>query len=179
MSAPRRVVGLVSDTHGLLRPAVPEALAGCDLILHAGDVGDPAIIDELGRLAPVRAIRGNVDTGGWAAALPDTAVVEVAGGTVVYMLHDVARLDIDPAAAGFQVVLCGHSHKPGHRRRDGVLYVNPGSAGPRRFGLPVSVARLLVDEGRLSVEFGELSGDGIHGFEPLAGPGVVRRMPTA
>ena len=146
----------MSDTHGLLRPEVATAFAGCDLILHAGDVGDPAILDALGRVAPVRAIRGNVDTGPWAAALAETARVEVAAGMFVHMLHDLADLDLDPAASGIHVVLSGHSHRPGHHCRDGVLYVNPGSAGPRRFRLPVTVARLLVDEGRLAVEFEDL-----------------------
>lgn len=147
------MIGLVSDTHGLLRPGVAAAFAGCDLILHAGDVGDPAILDALGRVAPVRAIRGNVDTGPWAAALGETARVEVAAGMSAYVLHDLAQLGFDPAAAGIRVVLSGHSHRPGQSWRDGVLYVNPGSAGPRRFRLPVTVARLLVEAGRGSVEF--------------------------
>ena len=149
------MIGLVSDTHGLLRPALATALAGCDLILHAGDVGDMAILDTLREVAPVRAIRGNVDTGAWAAALPDTATVEAAG-VRIHVLHDLARLDFDPAAAGVHVVLSGHSHRPGQRRENGVLYVNPGSAGPRRFKLPVSVARLTVGPGELGVEFEEI-----------------------
>ena len=146
----------MSDTHGLLRPTVLEALDGCDLILHAGDVGDPGIVAALGRIAPVRAIRGNVDAGAWAAALPATDIVAVADGARVHVLHDLAALAIDPAVAGIQAVLSGHSHKPGHRWKDGVLYVNPGSAGPRRFRLPISLARLAVEDGRLSLEFVEL-----------------------
>lgn len=152
----RKIVGLVSDTHGTLRPAVLAALAGSDLILHAGDIGDPGIVAALARLAPVTAIRGNVDRGDWAAAFPATGLVEVAPGVRVYMLHDVAALDLDPAAAGFAVVLAGHSHKPGFRWKDGVLYVNPGSAGPRRFSLPVTVGRLRVGQSGLSVEIVEL-----------------------
>ncbi len=149
-------VSLISDTHGLLRPEAIAALVGSDLILHAGDIGDPGIVEELGRIAPVRAIRGNVDRNGWAQAFAETEEVAVAPGVLVYMLHDVAALDLDPAAAGFAAVVSGHSHKPGFRWKDGVLYVNPGSAGPRRFSLPVSVGRLRVDGTALSVEIVEL-----------------------
>ena len=152
----RRVVGLVSDTHGLLRPELLPALAGCDLILHAGDIGDPGIVAALERVAPVTAIRGNVDRGGWASAFLETAVVEVSPGVLVYMLHDGGVLDLDPGAAGFAAVLFGHSHKPGFRWKDGVLYVNPGSAGPRRFSQPVTVGRLVVEAGGLSVEIVDL-----------------------
>ena len=128
---------MISDTHGLLRPRALDALAGSDLILHAGDVGDPAILDALRRIAPVTAVRGNIDHGDWARALPETAVVEG-----IYMLHNLRDLDRDPAAAGFRAVVSGHSHKPGSFQKHGVLYLNPGSAGPRRFRLPVTLARL-------------------------------------
>ena len=142
-------IGLISDTHGLLRPRALDALAGSDLILHAGDVGAPAILDALGRIAPVTAVRGNIDQGDWALALPPTAVV--AG---IYMLHNLRDLDLDPAAAGYRAVVSGHSHKPRSYRQNGVLYVNPGSAGPRRFRLPVTLARL--DTAAWTVEFVDL-----------------------
>ncbi len=156
LSVNRASIGLVSDTHGLLRPEALAALEGSNLILHAGDIGDPGIIAALGRIAPVTAIRGNVDRGAWAQSFPATEVAKVVPGVLVYMLHDLAALDLDPAAAGFQAVMSGHSHKPGFRWKDGVLYVNPGSAGPRRFSLPVSVGRLLVEAGALSIEIVEL-----------------------
>ena len=142
-------VALISDTHGLLRPQVADALVGAPLILHAGDVGKPIVLDALAEIAPVRAIRGNVDRGDWAKALPEDDVVEVAG-RLVYLLHDRNDLAIDPSAAGsgFDVVLSGHSHRPAEERRDGVLYVNPGSCGPRRFSLPISMAWLSVADGR-------------------------------
>jgi putative phosphoesterase len=136
-------IGVISDTHGLLRPEAVAALAGVDLILHAGDVGDPAILDTLGSIAPVTAIRGNVDTHGRCAELPETEYVTVAN-TNVYMLHDVAALDLDPAAAQVAAVIYGHSHKPSIEWRRGVLFFNPGSAGPRRFVLPVSLGMLEV-----------------------------------
>lgn len=153
--APIRI-GLISDTHGLLRPQALEALRGSELILHAGDVGKPEILAALRELALVTAVRGNVDKEAWAKALPETAVVE-AGGVRLYVLHDVDALDLDPAAAGFHVVVSGHSHKPGKFERNGVLYLNPGSAGPRRFHLPVSVARLHLGSTPFEVEFVELS----------------------
>ena len=138
-------VALISDTHGLLRPAVSEALAGAPLILHAGDVGKPEVLETLERIAPVRAIRGNVDRGEWAARLPTDDVVEVAD-RLVYLIHDRNELALDPSGAGsgFDVVLSGHSHRPGSETRDGVLYVNPGSCGPRRFSLPISMAWLTL-----------------------------------
>jgi uncharacterized protein len=145
-------LGLISDTHGLLRRQALEALRGSELIIHAGDVGDPKILDELRKLAPVVAVRGNVDTEEWAEALPLTAVVE-AGSVLIYVLHDVNTLDLNPAAAGFRIVVSGHSHKPGRIVRDGVLYVNPGSAGPHRFQLPVSLARLDLATTPFEVEF--------------------------
>ena len=149
-------VGVISDTHGLLRPEAVEALAGSDLIIHAGDVGDPAIIDRLRAIAPVFAVRGNIDKGNWAARLPMTELVE-AGGRLLFVLHDIAELDLDPAAAGFAAVVFGHSHQPLIARRDGVLFLNPGSAGPRRFKLPIAVARVSVSGQRLEAEIVELS----------------------
>jgi uncharacterized protein len=134
-------IGLISDTHSLLRPEAVDALQGCHLILHAGDVGSPEILANLRAIAPVVAIRGNVDTEFWASALPETEVV-TAAGVLFYMLHDVEKLDVHPEAAGFSIVLSGHSHKPMQQFRGQVLYINPGSAGPRRFTLPVTVARL-------------------------------------
>lgn len=136
-----RKLGLISDTHGLLRDSAVRALSGSDLILHAGDVGSPGILARLKTIAPVSAVRGNVDTGDWAEALPLTKVVQ-AGPVTLYMLHILQDLDISPAAGGFQIVVSGHSHKPGQSKKDGVIYINPGSAGPRRFQLPVTVARL-------------------------------------
>jgi putative phosphoesterase len=139
-----------------LRPQAVEALRGSDLILHAGDVGKPDILEALRAIAPTTAIRGNVDTAIWATALPATDVVSV-GGLDIYMLHDRAALDLDPRAAGFAAVIYGHTHRPGAEIRDGVLYLNPGSAGPRRFSLPVTVARLTITDGRLSHEIVELA----------------------
>jgi len=150
-----RRVGLISDTHGLLRPEAVEALQGSDLILHAGDIGDPAIIETLRRLAPVVAVRGNIDKGDWACDFPEKAVAE-AGGVRIYVLHDINELDIDPASAGYALVASGHSHKPGKVERSGVLYVNPGSAGPRRFRLPVTVARLNFETNPWEVLFIDL-----------------------
>lgn len=138
-------LGLISDTHGLLRDEAVQALAGSDLIIHAGDVGKPEILEALKRLAPVVAVRGNVDTAPWASALPFTAVAE-AGESLIYVIHDIHTLDLDPASAGFGIVVSGHSHKPGRVERAGVLYVNPGSAGPRRFKLPITVARMDLAE---------------------------------
>ena len=137
------MIGVISDTHGLLRPAAIEALRGVEHILHAGDVGDASILDSLRNLAPVTAIRGNIDVGGPCSHLPATEVVTLDGHTF-YMLHDRQALDLDPAAAGFSAVISGHSHKPLIEWRHGVLYVNPGSAGPRRFSLPVSIGLLTI-----------------------------------
>ena len=150
------MIGLISDTHGLLRPEALAALDGCELILHAGDIGTPEIVEQLRAIAPIIAIRGNVDTGQWAFAFPETTVVETPSASI-YMLHDVNELELDPAAAGFHIVLSGHSHKPSRTERDGVLYVNPGSAGPRRFKLPVTVARLDLSQEPWQVEFVELA----------------------
>jgi len=148
-------IGLISDTHGLLRKEAVEALRGSELIIHAGDVGKPEILEELRKIAPVIAVRGNVDTGPWARTLPETAVAE-AGATLIYVLHDVKALDLNPAAAGFHIVVSGHSHKPGKTERDGVLYINPGSAGPRRFQLPVTVSHLRLGRLPYEVEFVDL-----------------------
>ena len=148
-------VGLISDTHGLLRREALEALRGSELILHAGDVGKPEILEALKEIAPVLAVRGNVDIDPWAQALPFTAVAN-AGAATIYMLHNLKELDLNPAAAGFQIVVSGHSHQPAKMERDGVLYINPGSAGPRRFQLPVTVARLDLRTAPFGVEFVEL-----------------------
>ena len=150
------LIGVISDTHGLLRPEALDALKGVDLILHAGDIGNSQVLETLQRIAPVIAVRGNNDKGEWAAALPDCEVVGV-GAVNVYMLHDVKEIDLNPGAAGFQVVVSGHSHKPSVEERNGVLYVNPGSAGPRRFSLPVSIARLRVSGESVFAELVELS----------------------
>jgi putative phosphoesterase len=148
-------VGLISDTHGLLRPEALAALRGSDYIVHAGDIGDPAVLEALARIAPVTAVRGNNDHGAWAERLPETEVLQ-AGETLIYVIHNIAELDLDPAAAGLHVVVAGHSHQPREERRDGVLYVNPGSAGPRRFKLPIAVARLVIDRGRLDFRLMEI-----------------------
>jgi putative phosphoesterase len=148
-------IGLISDTHGLLREEALKALRGSELIIHSGDVGKPEILEALKKIAPVVAVRGNVDREPWAQALPETAVTEAATG-MIYILHNVKAMDLDPAASGFCIVVSGHSHKPGKTERDGVLYINPGSAGPRRLDLPVTVA--LLWPGRLTheVEFVDL-----------------------
>jgi uncharacterized protein len=137
------MIGVISDTHGLLRPGALEALRGVEHILHAGDVGDASILDSLRNVAPVTAIRGNIDVGGPCSHLPATEVVTLDGHTF-YMLHDRQALDLDPMAAGFSAVISGHSHKPLIEWRHGVLYMNPGSAGPRRFSLPVSIGLLTI-----------------------------------
>jgi hypothetical protein len=136
-------VGLISDTHGLLRTQVLDALRDSDFIIHAGDIGNGDVIGQLAEIAPVTAVRGNNDKGAWASGLREIEVLEV-GEVVIYVIHDLAQLDVDPAAAGFRAVVSGHSHRPGISERDGVLYINPGSAGPRRFSLPVSLAHLVV-----------------------------------
>jgi putative phosphoesterase len=138
-----------------LRPQALAALGGSDLIIHAGDVGKPEVLAALKKLAPVVAVRGNVDTSPWVDTLPETAVAE-AGSIRLYVLHNLQALDLNPAVAGFHVVISGHSHQPGKFERDGVLYINPGSAGPRRFQLPVSVARLNLEHRPFEVEFVEL-----------------------
>lgn len=144
-------IGLISDTHGLLRPEAVQALAGVEQIIHAGDVGAEAVIEHLRALAPVHAVRGNNDRGAWAAELPLQLALQWAG-VRIHVLHDVKELDMDPAAAGFRAVVAGHSHKPGVLERDGVLYVNPGSAGPRRFKLPITVGFLILTNGSVRGE---------------------------
>ena len=148
-------LGVISDTHGLLRPEAVEALRGSDRILHAGDIGAPEILEALAKIAPVTVVRGNVDTASWARALPETEVVE-AGGALIHMLHDRGQLHLKPEAAGFRVVICGHSHQPKMEEKSGVLYFNPGSAGPRRFRLPVSVGKLTIAAGKVRAELVEL-----------------------
>ena len=144
-------IGVISDTHGLLRPEVLAALRGSDHIIHAGDVGDVEILDQLRQIAPVTAVRGNIDRGAWARRLPQNDILQV-GGVAIYVLHILAELDLKPEAAGFSAVVCGHSHVAKQDIRNGVLYFNPGSAGPRRFKLPVTAGRLIVDKGKLRGE---------------------------
>lgn len=145
------LIGVISDTHGLLRPEALAALAGVDYILHAGDVGDPRILDALREIAPVTAIRGNIDQWGECAELPATDVVEL-HERLFYLVHSLADLDINPAVAGVAVVISGHSHKPAIEQRNGVLYLNPGSAGPRRFNLPVTIALIREDDAGIETE---------------------------
>lgn len=154
MSKRAKLLGVISDTHGLLRPQAMEALAGVDMILHAGDIGSAAVLDNLRDIAPVVAVRGNNDKGEWAESLPDWEVVEI-GNVSIYMLHDLKEIDVSPAGT-FQVVISGHSHKPIIEERRGVLYVNPGSAGPRRFKLPISMAHLKVEAGAVNAKLIEL-----------------------
>ena len=155
MAARVQTLGVIADTHGLMRPEALAALRGVDRILHAGDIGGPEVLRALEVLAPVTAVRGNNDRDAWAEAIPATEVVE-ASGAWLYLLHDVKTLDLDPRAAGFAAVVAGHSHRPVSEERDGVLYFNPGSAGPRRFRLPVAVGRLTVAAGRVTGTLVEL-----------------------
>ncbi|WP_278400714.1 metallophosphoesterase family protein [Stutzerimonas kunmingensis] len=149
-------IGLISDTHGLLRPEALASLQGCAQIIHAGDIGKPEVLDGLRAIAPLEAIRGNIDTAEWARELPERLDLRI-GSLSVHVLHDLKQLDIDPLVAGIDVVIAGHSHKPKVERRDGVLYVNPGSAGPRRFSLPISLALLELNDGQAQVELISLS----------------------
>lgn len=151
-------VGLLSDTHGLLRPEVTEMLRGYDRIIHAGDIGDPSILDLLSALAPTTAVRGNNDTDPWTESLRDTELVEV-GNLRIFVVHDIAKIAIDPELDGIGVIVSGHSHKPTVFERRGVLYVNPGSAGPRRFQLPISVGEILVSETTVSARTIEVKVD--------------------
>ena len=151
------IVGVISDTHGLLRDEAIQALAGSRRIIHAGDIGNPGILDALAKIAPVTAVRGNVDRDRWAGFLPLTETIGVEHATV-YVLHNLADLDLDPRAAGIQAVISGHSHQPLSEIRNGVLYLNPGSAGPRRFRLPVTLARLHVNGTKLRPELVPLAG---------------------
>ena len=150
-------VGLISDTHGLLRPDAAAFLRGSDCIVHAGDICDPAVLERLAAIAPVTAVRGNNDRGTWAERLNESEFVQ-AGAVSIYAIHDLADLDIDPRAAGVRVVVSGHSHRPLVEERDGVLYVNPGSAGPRRFRLPIALGELIVDGDAVSARITELAG---------------------
>jgi uncharacterized protein len=149
------LIGVISDTHGLLRPEALEALRGSEHIIHAGDVGSPEILEKLSTIAPVTAVRGNIDKGGWARKLPETEVLEL-GRISIYVLHDLAKLDVKPRPAGFAVVISGHSHIPKQATRDAVLYFNPGSAGPRRFKLPVTIGKLILENGSVRGEILEL-----------------------
>jgi uncharacterized protein len=155
------LIGVISDTHGLLRPEAIEALRESRAIIHAGDVGDPVILEKLAAIAPVTAVRGNADTEPWAQKLPETNVLEVAGVSI-YVLHSIDRLDLKPEAAGFSAVIYGHSHLPQEEMKNGVLYFNPGSAGPRRFKLPVSLGRLKVHDRRITAEICELPDQNPH-----------------
>jgi putative phosphoesterase len=148
-------VGVISDTHGLMRPQAVAALQGSDIIIHAGDVGNPEVITQLAAIAPTHVVRGNIDKGDWAARLPLTELVEV-GERLFFVLHEISQLDLDPADAGFAAVVFGHSHQPLIETRQGVLFINPGSAGPRRFALPVSIARIAMAGARLRPEIVEL-----------------------
>jgi uncharacterized protein len=149
-------IGVISDTHGLLRPEAVELLRGSDHIIHAGDVGSPEIIPTLEKIAPVTAIRGNVDTQPWARRFAETEVVELEG-LHIYVIHDANALDLNPRAAGIAAVISGHSHQPKQETKDGVLYFNPGSAGPRRFKLPISVGRLVIADGKMSGKILEIA----------------------
>ena len=148
-------VGVISDTHGLLRPQAIEALSGSDFIIHAGDIGSIEVIDQLTKIAQVTAIRGNVDKAPWADTFADEEVLEI-DGLNIYIIHNIYDLNFDPLASGFKVVVSGHSHKPNVESRDGVLYVNPGSAGPRRFSLPIAIATLEINEGNAHAKVVEL-----------------------
>jgi putative phosphoesterase len=149
------LIGVISDTHGLLRPQAVAALQGVELIVHAGDIGGPEILEALEKVAPVFPVRGNIDKDDWTRKLPQTRVVEV-GGVHLFVLHDLYLLDLEPAAARFQAVIYGHSHRASNTHKDGVLYLNPGSAGPRRFTMPVSLALLRVSGHSLTAELLEL-----------------------
>ena len=164
-----RTIGVISDTHGLLREEAVEALKGSELILHAGDVGDESILERLGEIAPVHAVHGNTDGGDLRQLLPPTTLVDLAAedgrvaeagapGLLAYVLHDLADLDVDPVAAEIAMVVTGHTHEPSAEERNGVLYLNPGSAGPRRFRLPVTVAKVVIRGGKVEAEFLEIVG---------------------
>jgi len=149
-------IGVIADTHGLLRPEAVELLRGSQHIIHAGDIGSAEIIPALEKIAPVTAIRGNVDTQSWARRFAETEVVELEG-LHIYVVHDANALDLNPKAAGFAAVISGHSHQPKQEMKDSVLYFNPGSAGPRRFKLPISVGRLVIAEGKVSADILEIA----------------------
>jgi putative phosphoesterase len=149
-------IGVISDTHGLLRPQALQALAGAEHLIHAGDIGSPKVLEQLRELAPVTAVRGNNDVEAWADGLPGAVTFELAGARL-HLLHNLAELAVAPASAGIRAVITGHSHRPAIRKSEGVLYLNPGSAGPRRFTLPVSVAWLEIDNGTLEAQLVELT----------------------
>ena len=151
----QRLIGVISDTHGLVRPEALRALKGADLVIHAGDIGNAEVIETLQSISPVVAIRGNIDQGEWARGFPETEVVEVEQ-TLIYVLHDLNTLDLDPAKSGFGAVISGHSHQPRITHHSGVMFVNPGSAGPRRFRLPMAVARLQINGSSIHSEIVEL-----------------------
>jgi putative phosphoesterase len=151
MAAGVHTLGVISDTHGLVRPEALRALAGVEHIVHAGDIGTPEVLEVLERVAPVTAVRGNNYRGAWAKAIPETDVLEL-GGVSLYLLHDLHELDLEPRAAGFAAVISGHSHQAKLEERDGVLYLNPGSAGPRRFKLPISLAKLTIAKKRVRAQ---------------------------
>jgi len=148
-------IAVISDTHGLLRPGVLEHLNHCDHIIHAGDIGSYEVVERLQALAPLTLVRGNVDTAGWAAEIPQTEFFQLET-TMMYCLHDLAQLDLDPVAAGLKLVITGHTHQPALFEKDSVLYLNPGSIGPRRFSLPISMAKIKLQDGQLDVKFIEL-----------------------
>jgi putative phosphoesterase len=149
-------VGLVADTHGLLRTAAKRFAAECDYLIHAGDIGSQEILDELSVLAPLTVVKGNNDEQGWATSLPETELIRL-GGVFVYVIHDIAKLAVKPSSASSRVIVSGHSHKPSIQEREGILYVNPGSCGPRRFNLPISVGELLIDGAEVRARTMELS----------------------
>jgi putative phosphoesterase len=149
------VIGLISDTHGLVRPEALVALQGVDLIIHAGDIGKGEVLDALKPIAPIRAIKGNNDRGPWAMKLPDTKTISISGANL-FLIHNIRELAFEPSERGISVVISGHSHKPSVATRDGVLFVNPGSAGPRRFKLPVALGRLQIDGKKVTAEIIEL-----------------------
>jgi len=151
-----RVIGVISDTHGLIRQEALEALKESELIVHAGDIGNPQVIESLRTIAPVVAVRGNMDGGHWAESLPKYEIIQVAQ-SLIYVIHDLNDLDLDPLAAGISAVICGHSHRPAMQMRNGVLLLNPGSAGPRRFELPISVALIYLKDGMLEPRLIELA----------------------
>ena len=150
-------VGLISDTHGLLRPEAKAFLEGCDLIVHGGDIGNPDILEQLAALAPLTVVRGNNDHGDWAESLAETQLVQI-DDVLIYVIHDIAQFDIDPRGAGVRVVVSGHSHIPAVTERDGVLYVNPGSAGPRRFKLPIAAGELTIAGSAVSAKIVRFGG---------------------
>jgi putative phosphoesterase len=149
-------VGVLSDTHGLLRPEARAFLVGCDYIIHGGDIGSSGVLQDLAAIAPLTAVRGNIDTGEWARELRDTELIRL-GDVFAYVLHDIKQLDIEPRAAQVTVVISGHSHQPLIQERDGVLFVNPGSCGPRRFRLPISIGELMINGGRVTANTVELT----------------------